>query len=178
MNLIKNENSKTEIERYLGKPYSLGEQLKLLGTGSSKIIYAKGISALDEVNLQSNSLLYTSFELYTQGLLLRTTISNQTKCIAIKNESIVSINFISRKIRVLYKWRTLIRFIATIEFQLQDGKKIEFIVPQSFYKPIKKYFSKDWLKSVVNFKESELEPIKDFKPWVVRMLMRSITSDI
>lgn len=159
MIIVDKKHSLNKYQSLLGGKFSLWEKFKIGGIGSSKTVYISGIDHFDKL-LKSQNLRYTSFELFPQAILLRTLNRNNLNSILIEKSDIRSITFTSRRIKVKYKGRFKIVHDAKINFQLMDHS-IHFYTPTSFYKPIKKYLNKSWLKSLSQFELDPNPPIYD-----------------
>lgn len=131
------------------------------GTGSTKMIYQQGIPFFDHLKESSTELDFVNFELHPNGLILRLSKKDQRRGFILFKKDIRHIKFETFKIKVRWKNHTKIVLEAHITFSLQDGQHVAFHAPTVFYKPSKKYFSKDWLQEIVTFVDSPLEPRED-----------------
>ncbi len=62
--------TETQLNKQAGSAYSLTKRLKLVGTGSMKIIHLEGIDYIDHVEANKTKGAYLSFEIRPNALIL------------------------------------------------------------------------------------------------------------
>lgn len=145
------------ISREIGAPYPFLKKLKLGGTGSPKIVYLDGIPFFQSVRDAGQDLDYLNFELYPDGLIGRYNKRNQLSGVLFTRKELHHIHFLTLlfKVRTMYGLKEVEE--AVITFQLITGEKIRFYVPVTFYKALKPFFLKDWLRQKISFEIKEAD---------------------
>jgi hypothetical protein len=157
---IKKIQSTRLIKRELDPTYSFIKKLQLNGTGSSKLIYLKGVSYFDELKKLNQDLDYVNFELFPKGVVVRYSKGNKKSGLILKRDQINQIEFESTRIKVRYKRGLKIVNEAKIIISLKTAN-ITFYVPVSFYKSNKPFWTKDWLKHLTTYKQNSAKPKLD-----------------
>ena len=134
--------------------FTTREKIKLRGTGSPRIVYTSGLNKLDEVKNKSTSLHYINFEIFKNGLLIRSSRDNTNLDFFLNVVEIREIHiWVKRYMTFAYfKWWMKYDGILTIKNQ---NSEIVFYIPQVYFKPFKKFIYKSWMKKFVIY---EIDP--------------------
>jgi hypothetical protein len=153
-------------QKAFGGTFPFFEKLKMGGTGSSKMIYHKGIPEFDLLNKGEVGMTsFVSFELLKNGLLLRLNRNQKTKCLGIQLTHIKVIKLLAYRIEIrekrfsIHKTKIIHRGELTIESK--DGGLAEFEILSSNFESIKKYFECPPLNPIFNYAISTNPPQKD-----------------
>lgn len=154
-------------QKAFGGAFSLLQKWKMGGTGSSKIIYQKGISAFDELNKDEEGVIsFISFELLKNGLLLRLNRNQRTKCLGILLSELKKVALEAYRIEIIEQGISLNRIEIVQRGVLsvipKEGESATFEVISSNFKSIKAYFEKPMLKDKFTFSISNNPPEKYF----------------
>ncbi len=153
--LIENP-SPENLSKVAGAEYSLSKRLRIIGTGSSKLIHIEGLDFLENFTAASQTNHLVSFEVRPESLIGRVN-GKQDKTFLIKKDEVVQIQFETFNLKIRTKIKTVIRHEAIIEFILKDGR-VKFYSPRSKYKSINNFFVKEWLAEKTKFSFSTKEP--------------------
>ncbi len=149
--MLQNDTQLSKIDiAFLGRKLTLLESIKLKGIGSPKFIYQSGIIAFDDITSLGSATNYCSFELLTEGFVLRFKKRDINKACLIKYEDVANIDVISQKIRIIYRGKIYIRHSAKI-FILLTENKLELELQPTFYKAGIKFFKKKPFEEKCNF---------------------------
>jgi hypothetical protein len=165
----------SDFEQKVGGPFSLYEKIKLGGTGSAKVIHLKGLNGIPNLESEEQDFNYTSFELFSKGLIIRTAEHQKTKSFLVLESEVKSIRLIRRRMKVknrrlLTKSHHYIVNDAKIELKLNDELILTFYVPTTFFKPIDRFFRKLWLNDKTEFEVLSKEPIQDQSHWLTLLM--------
>lgn len=154
-------------QKAFGGTFPFFEKLKMGGTGSSKMIYHKGIPEFDMLNKGEVGMTsFVSFELLKNGLLLRLNRNQKTKCLGIQLTELQKIELIAYRIEIREERfnvrKTKIIHRGELTIQSKDGVSAEFEILSSNFKSVKKYFNSPQLKAFFTFSISTNPPEKDF----------------
>lgn len=85
------------IRKQVGKPYSFFQNLRMGGSGSPRLKYITGSSALNEALLKVNSSDYCNIELLPNGILLRMNVNTLVYAMPIAFKLLGSIEIIQQE---------------------------------------------------------------------------------
>lgn len=150
---------------YYGGRFSFKENVLLKGTGSSKLIYRKGVSEIENSILsKGNNFIFINLELLQNGLLLRTNMNQDIKCFGVKLDEIETLNLTAYrvKIRVRGFFGYVTKIVHRGELVIKDNNSsIELLILVKDFNSITKFLNKPILKEKLNYEISTNEPERD-----------------
>ncbi len=147
---------------YLGGEFNFIQSLINGGTGSTKFIYLSGIKEFDSLVNTNQDTFYTTFEVFKNGLALRSNKRNSNLVLLIKFSDIKAIEIISKRIIIKYKFRDIIKKKAEVIINTnRSGIKLGLL--PIYYNEGIKYFSKKVFSQKCEFiiKEKALDESED-----------------
>jgi hypothetical protein len=164
--------TENKLQESVGPEFSLMKKLKIGGSGSMKMIHIEGIELIAKFDSTSKSQHYLSFELRPNALIGRTN-GDPVKTFFIRKEAVSSIIFETYNLRIVTKTGIFIRHEALVYIVI-DKRIIKLYVPRNAYKPVKKFFGKDWLKEKIDFTLSSAEPELNYNALIADIISRLI----
>ena len=172
MNDLIQHTTEAKLQESAGSEFSLVKKLQIGGTGSMKMIHLEGIEFIDKFESTSKSHHYLSFELRPHSLIGRT-YGNEIKTFFITKETVSSIEFETYNLRIATKRSVVIRHEGILRIELIQ-QTIKLYVPSTAYKPVKKFFEKDWLNDKTTFKVSSSKPEVNYTALIADIITRLI----
>jgi hypothetical protein len=143
----KNGKFSTEAIDYLKGQYLFTERIKKRGVGSSKVVYASGVKAFDNLlRGMDTETAFVSFELQRNGLIARLNINQRLSCVGLTSEEIESINLTGYPTTIgrgiFWRRNPKIIHYGKLEIILSN-ETLGFTVRELEFKDILKYFGRD-----------------------------------
>jgi hypothetical protein len=162
--------TENKLKELAGSEFSLFRKLKIGGAGSMKMVHIDGLEFVQKFETNSKSLHNLSFELRPNSLVGRT-YGNKVKTFFIKKEDLLSVQFESYRLRIMTKTGIVIRHEAFVEM-LVGQIILKFYVPRAAYKPVKKFFNKEWLKNKTTYTMSASESEINVNAGIAEIILR------